>query len=171
MSLDPLRRALGPALQRVLHFYWRFARGLTMGVRAIVIDPQGRVFLVKHSYVAGWHLPGGGVETGETIGDALSRELIEEGGITPLAPPVLHGMFFNARTSRRDHVAVFVVREFRQRAGRDTRTRSSITGSSRPAHCPSTRRAARALALPKCSTARPVPSAGDTPRPVPCAPH
>ena len=88
-----------------------------MGVRAIVIDPQGRVFLVKHSYVTGWHLPGGGVEPGETVGEALDRELLEEGGITPLEPPVLHGVFFNSRVSRRDHVMVFVVRAFKQDGG------------------------------------------------------
>ena len=117
MTLDALRRALEPAIRRVLHTYWRFARGMTLGVRAIVIDPQGRVFLVKHSYVSGWHLPGGGVETGETVRDALSRELLEEGGITALEPLVLHGMYFNSRVSRRDHVALFVVRAFRQDGG------------------------------------------------------
>jgi len=114
MAVDGLRRALEPAIRRVLHTYWRVVRGLTMGVRAIVIDPQNRVFLVKHSYVTGWHLPGGGVEPGETVGEALDRELLEEGGITPLEPPVLHGVFFNSRVSRRDHVMVFVARAFRQ---------------------------------------------------------
>ena len=117
MNLDPLRRALEPALRRTLHVYWRFARGLTMGVRAVVIDRAGDVFLVKHSYVAGWHLPGGGVEPGETVGQALARELMEEGGISLLAPPVLHGIFFNPRDSRRDHVAVYLVREFVQDGG------------------------------------------------------
>ena len=117
MNLDPLQRALEPALRRLLHFYWRFARGLTMGVRAVVIDREGRVFLVKHSYVAGWHLPGGGVEPGETALEALARELMEEGGISLLAPPVLHGIFFNPRDSRRDHVAVYLVREFVQDGG------------------------------------------------------
>jgi len=117
MSLDTLRRALEPALRRVLHFYWRFARGLTMGVRGVVIDRAGRVFLVRHSYVAGWHLPGGGVETGETVHEALARELLEEGGISVLGSPALHGIFFNARVSRRDHVAVFVVRDFAQEGG------------------------------------------------------
>ena len=117
MSLDRLRRALEPMIRRVLHFYWRFARGMTLGVRAVVIDPQGRIFLVKHSYVGGWHLPGGGVETGETIETALARELVEEGGITAVGSPALHGLYFNAAISRRDHVALFVVRDFVQQGG------------------------------------------------------
>jgi 8-oxo-dGTP pyrophosphatase MutT (NUDIX family) len=114
--LDRVRRALEPALRRVLHIYWRFARGMTLGVRALVIDGEGRVFLVKHSYISGWHLPGGGVEAGETLVQALARELHEEGNIEITEPPHLHGMFFNDRASRRDHVALFVVRSFRQSA-------------------------------------------------------
>lgn len=117
MALDGLRRSLEPAIRRVFHVYWRFARGMTLGVRAIVIDPQGRVFLVKHSYVSGWHLPGGGVEPGETVLEALDRELMEEGGIAPLDAPLLHGVFFNSRISRRDHVVVFIIRAFRQDGG------------------------------------------------------
>jgi 8-oxo-dGTP pyrophosphatase MutT (NUDIX family) len=114
--LTAIRQALEPSLRRALHVYWRFARGMTLGVRGLVIDEARRVFLVKHSYVSGWHLPGGGVEPGETMLDALIRELAEEGNIEPTAPPMLHGIFFNDRASRRDHVAVFVLREFRQTA-------------------------------------------------------
>jgi ADP-ribose pyrophosphatase YjhB (NUDIX family) len=99
---------------RLLHFFWRFQRGMTLGVRGLVIDRAGRIFLVKHGYVGGWHLPGGGVETGETLLEALSRELFEEGNIQLTAPPRLHGVFFNAKVSRRDHVAVFVVQDFHQ---------------------------------------------------------
>ena len=87
LSLSGTRRALEPALRRVLHLYWRFARAMTLGVRALVIDEQGRVFLVKHSYVSGWHLPGGGVEAGETLSEALARELREEGNIEITAAP------------------------------------------------------------------------------------
>jgi len=112
--LKSVRDRLEPALRRVMHAYWRFARGMTLGVRALVVDDRRRIFLVQHSYVRGWHLPGGGVEPGETLIDALIRELREEANIEPTAPPRLHGMFFNDRSSRRDHVAVYVLVDFRQ---------------------------------------------------------
>ena len=100
----------------MLHFYWSFARGLTLGARGMVLDAERRVFLVKHSYTDGWHLPGGGVEAGESLLEALARELSEEGNIEMLGPPVLHGIYFHPIYSNRDHVAVYVVRHFRQTA-------------------------------------------------------
>ena len=114
MTLQDLRKMSEPALRRIFHLYWRFARGMTLGVRAVVLDRDNRVFLVKHSYVSGWHLPGGGVEVGETFGDALRRELVEEGRIEVLGEPALHGLFLNSHISRRDHVAVYLIRNFSQ---------------------------------------------------------
>ena len=114
INLPSLRRRSEPLLRRIVHLYWRVARGMTLGVRAVVLDGDDRVFLVKHSYVSGWHLPGGGVETGETFGEALRRELAEEGRIELLGEPLLHGVFLNSHVSRRDHVAVYLVRHFRQ---------------------------------------------------------
>ena len=114
MNFEDLRLRFEPLIRRVFHFYSRFARGMTLGVRAVVFDGGNRVFLVKHSYVSGWHLPGGGVETGETFMDSLKRELIEEGQIEMTGEPHLHGLFFNRRISPRDHVAVYVVREYLQ---------------------------------------------------------
>ena len=114
MALQDLRRRLEPLLRRGFHLYWRVARGMTLGVRGVVLDGDNRGFLVRHSYVAGWHLPGGGVEVGETFLEALQRELVEEGRIELTETPDLHGVFFNSHVSRRDHVAVYVVRQFRQ---------------------------------------------------------
>jgi 8-oxo-dGTP pyrophosphatase MutT (NUDIX family) len=45
---------------------------------------------------------------------AMRRELKEEGDIDLTGDAVLHGIFLNSHVSRRDHVAVYVVRQFRQ---------------------------------------------------------
>ncbi|RDJ25341.1 NUDIX domain-containing protein [Bosea caraganae] len=99
-------------MRRLLHLYFWLSRGMTLGVRAAVLRGEGEVFLVRHTYTAGWHLPGGGVELGETLQQALEKELHEEARIRLAGTPLLHGVFFNRAISRRDHVAVFVVRDF-----------------------------------------------------------
>lgn len=97
-----------------MHSYWRFSRGMTLGVRGLVVNAAGEILLVKHSYVNGWHLPGGGVEAGETLREALARELVEEGGVTFDGEAPLFAVYFNSRASPRDHVALYVVRVFQQ---------------------------------------------------------
>lgn len=99
-------------LRNPLHIYWRMTRGLTLGVRAVVVDDDERVFLVRHTYTSGWHFPGGGVEPGENALDALKRELREEAGIEVLGEPRLHGVFFNRSVSVRDHVLVYRIDAF-----------------------------------------------------------
>jgi ADP-ribose pyrophosphatase YjhB (NUDIX family) len=97
---------------RVAHLSFLMSRPMTLGVRGVVIREDESVLLVRHGYVRGWHFPGGGVEVGETFGDALRRELEEEARVVVKGSPILHGLFFNAHVSRRDHVAVYIVRDF-----------------------------------------------------------
>ncbi|WP_027575536.1 NUDIX domain-containing protein [Bradyrhizobium sp. WSM1743] len=112
--LNRVRRKFEPLLRRIFHVYFLLVRGMTLGVRAVVLDADNRVFLVRHSYVSGWYLPGGGVDLGEAMEEALRRELKEEGDIDLTGEAVLHGIFLNSHVSRRDHVAVYVVRQFTQ---------------------------------------------------------
>lgn len=102
-----------PFVTGAIHASARWVRPLTIGVRAIIIDETDRVFLVRHSYVRGWHLPGGAVEPGETVSEGLCREIREEANIEIGDGPILHGVFFNRHVSRRDHVLVYLVRRFR----------------------------------------------------------
>jgi ADP-ribose pyrophosphatase YjhB (NUDIX family) len=105
-------------LLRLFHWWFLISRPMTLGVRAIVIDAEDRVLLVRHTYVPGWHFPGGGVERGEAALTALARELTEEGNIVLEDEPQLHGLFFNNAISPRDHVAVYIVRRFHQTSPR-----------------------------------------------------
>ncbi len=102
-----------PVLRRLLHGWFLVSRPMTLGVRAALIDREDRVCLVRHGYAAGWQLPGGGIETGEDAIAALRRELQEEARVELDGPPRLHGIFHNRHVSRRDHVLVYVAREFR----------------------------------------------------------
>ena len=81
----------------------------TLGVRGIVIDPAGRIALVRHTYLPGWYLPGGGVERGESTQAALSRELREEIGVEAHNVVSVLGMYHALNEGRDDHVTVFVV--------------------------------------------------------------
>ncbi|MEM5473998.1 NUDIX domain-containing protein [Hoeflea sp. AS60] len=92
---------------RVVHIWFALSRGMTLGVRGAAFDDEGRVFLVRHSYVPGWHMPGGGVERGETLNDALIKELSEEGNLQIIGNAELFAVYFNSGTSRRDHVAFY----------------------------------------------------------------
>jgi ADP-ribose pyrophosphatase YjhB (NUDIX family) len=103
--------------QKLFLFAARVTRGMTLGVRVVALDAVGRVFLVRHSYVKGWHLPGGGVDPGETLETAMRRELMEEGSITG-GEAALVGVYLNRKASPRDHVAVYVMREVVQSAPR-----------------------------------------------------
>lgn len=113
---DPFRQRLWPRIRaRLFHSYFLLARPMTLGVRALIHDAgDNTVFLIRHTYVPGWQLPGGGVERGETMIEALAREVEEEGNIVWRSPPVLRSVHLNRQASPRDHVALYLVTDFEQ---------------------------------------------------------
>lgn len=132
-------------LVRLLQPWRRMFGGSTLGVRGVVVDAGPRVLLVRHSYVSGWHLPGGGVGRGETLHEALTRELREEAGVALAGRARLHGIFANHHVLPGDHVAVFVAdgwrRDGRWRPGLEIRAAAFFDLSRLPAETtPGTRR-------------------------------
>lgn len=93
---------------RAMRLYWKVVRPRTFGVRALLIDPAGRIALVRHHYVGGWYLPGGGVDKGESSEAAIRRELLEEVGLADVTITGLLGVYHNRAEAKDDHVVVFV---------------------------------------------------------------
>lgn len=115
MNATTPQRPWPPLSARLFHFWLRLSRPMTLGMRGVVYDQENHaVFLVRHTYVKGWHFPGGGVEPGESTEAALARELVEEGNIELLSRPELKSFHFNRMASNRDHVAVYLITRFRQ---------------------------------------------------------
>jgi len=86
----------------------------TLGVRAIVINPDNQIILVRHTYVPGWYLPGGGVDRGETSAAAIRRELLEETNVRLTGEPELIDIYYNPKIYTHDHVLLYVCRHWQQ---------------------------------------------------------
>ncbi len=103
------KRRVEPVLRPLIRLHQRLTRGLTLGVRGLVIDTEGRVLLVEHTYTDGWFLPGGGVERGETAETSLARELVEEAGVRLTGPARLVSFHSNEANYPGDHLLVYRV--------------------------------------------------------------
>ncbi len=113
-ATENLYRLLGLLPQgmrrRLLRRIFRLTRALTLGVRGMVFDEEGRVLLVRHTYRPGWTLPGGGVEKRDSAESALAHELLDEAGIEVIARPLLFGIYDNRAMLPGDHVLLYVLR-------------------------------------------------------------
>lgn len=98
----------------IIRFFHRLLGSSTVGVRAIVINPQNQVLLVRHTYSKGWYLPGGGVKNKETPKAAVIRELKEETGVEVKSAPQLVNVYFHSMFGTNDYPILYLVKNFTQ---------------------------------------------------------
>lgn len=109
--LNVLRSLLMTAAYRTMRVYWAIVGPVTSAVRIMLIK-DGTIVMVKQTYTAGWHFPGGMVDKGETLREAAEREAREEVGIQCRSPSRLFGVYSNFAEGKSDHIAVFLCEDF-----------------------------------------------------------
>ncbi len=102
-------------LRRCQRLYWNLTGKLTVGVRLLAVE-DGKVLLVRHTYLEGWFLPGGGVQAGESLQEAVRREAAEEAG-AELRSLRLFGVYSSFFEGKSDHITVFLCEDFTWRKG------------------------------------------------------
>ena len=90
--------------------YCFFFRPIRMGVRVMMIQ-DGKVWLVRQTYMPGWFMPGGGLKRGETLEQAARRETYEETG-AQLKKVTLLGAYTSFVDWKTDHGIVFLCKDF-----------------------------------------------------------
>ena len=91
---------------KIATIYWKIFRPQTFGVKLLLIN-ENKVLLVEHSYTKGYHLPGGGVKSGEMFDRALKREILEELGLE-INNLQLFGVYQNTKQGKIDTVIAFI---------------------------------------------------------------
>jgi 8-oxo-dGTP pyrophosphatase MutT (NUDIX family) len=99
---------------RILYFGFRvycfIFRPIRMGVRVMMLQ-DGRVWLVRQTYMPGWFMPGGGIKKSETLDEAARREAREETG-AELGELTLMGAYSSFKDWKSDHNIVFICTDF-----------------------------------------------------------
>lgn len=106
MKFYPIN-ALSRLTSRLLLANYSLFSGKILAVRALCLDEDRRIFLVRHTYTPGWHLPGGGVENGMTAEETLHKELREEGNLVIRGQPQLCQVYLNSHASPREHILLY----------------------------------------------------------------
>ncbi len=100
---------------RLLFFAYRIYcfifRPVRTGVRVMMIE-NGKVMLVRQTYMPGWFMPGGGLKRGEALEQAARREAKEETG-AELGELKLLGVYTNFTEWKTDHNIVFICKDFK----------------------------------------------------------
>lgn len=109
MSFAPLAVLPSSALALLREATRLLLRRPVVGVVAAARAPDGRWVLVRRADTGGWSLPGGTVEWGETIREALRRELFEEAGVELRSIVRTVGVFSRPDRDPRFHAVTVVV--------------------------------------------------------------
>jgi 8-oxo-dGTP pyrophosphatase MutT (NUDIX family) len=107
--LDRFYRLAYNGAYQMMRVYWAVRRPDTHGA-LVAIWHDGKILLVRNSYLKYYSLPGGYVRTGETGRQAAMRELLEEVGIGLTEDKFVPAL--DARLDwegKRDHVEIFRV--------------------------------------------------------------
>lgn len=80
-----------------------------VGVSAAALVPDGRVVLIRRGDTGGWAMPGGTLEWGELLSDALPRELLEEAGVVLRRVKRVTGVYSRPDRDPRFHAVTIVV--------------------------------------------------------------
>lgn len=83
-----------------------------IGARAIVLNSENQILLVKHTYEPYWYIPGGGVKKGEPVKTALLRELKEEVGVSVVGEPELFGIYYHTYFGVHDYPVIYIVKKY-----------------------------------------------------------
>lgn len=90
----------------IRRFLFSALRIKTVGVRALIVRNQ-KVLLVRHTYIDGWYLPGGGVNACESAVQAVVREVKEEVAGSVTKPVKLLGVYYNPKHGWDDYVVLY----------------------------------------------------------------
>lgn len=80
-----------------------------VGVSAVASTKDGLVLLIRRGDTGQWALPGGTLEWGETLREALPRELLEEAGVDSVELGEVLGVYSDPSRDPRFHAVTVVV--------------------------------------------------------------
>jgi ADP-ribose pyrophosphatase YjhB (NUDIX family) len=101
-----LKRLFIKIVYPLARLYWWLVRPKTRGVKCLVVF-QGKMLLTRFNYAhRRWTVPGGGVHSSETYGEAAKREIFEELNIQNIEP-VLIGTYTQIIEYKQDSVEVY----------------------------------------------------------------
>ncbi|MCB9805531.1 NUDIX domain-containing protein [Candidatus Nomurabacteria bacterium] len=100
-------------LHSIRKWYWRTFRIKTFGAR-VLLEKEGKVFLVQHRYNNYWVFPGGSMKKGENADDLCRREVFEETGLIVTKFAKRLGTYKNNQEGKNDTLTILVANDFKK---------------------------------------------------------